>query len=324
MTTATLTGARWSLAARCARAGAFSALGTEEPEPDVQTRRYFARGRMFEGYVAAQLIAKYGAEDIERQRVIPWGDGWEGHADAYIRSERTLVEVFSTVAPRGIGVEDKMLQVAGYLLHDPEAERAQVYVVNPSDLSCEDVYPVVLTDERREEVESIVAAIRRAVETNGDEMPPCSKALPTACRYSGCPYSEIAWEGWEPPAAVEFDGPEVQKTALRLWQADTAKKRAKKEADALEEECRELQRQLGAAGIPTGKVKVGAVEFQRTPVAGRETFSMSMARKAGLWTPAHDDYFGSCLKVGEPHERWSVKRVDGEDFDLDFGEVPPF
>jgi hypothetical protein len=319
-----LEGVRLSSLAKCARWSALQAIGAPEMEPLPEWENYLARGQVFEQVVAAQYQVKYGRGNVQRQRVIPWGDGWEGHADLYLVKDRWLVEVVSTVAPHSGLLADKIRQARAYLHFDPEAENASVHVVNPSTLRRDEAFPVILTEESVEEIEARVAAVKRAIKTKGDDLPACSSCTPMECRMRGCPYTAEAWADWEAPLPGLLDG-EARALAHELYVNKLAIKERKTLVAEAEKERATLRAALRDFGLRSGgDYLAGGVRVRRTEVAGRETYDVERAIEAGIVTAAMMEPF---RRVGDPYDVWTVTRNGDEPLETeatveDFGGVP--
>ena len=321
MTVATLTGARLSQLSRCPRQAAYGALGTPEDETPVDMALYFRRGHFMSRLRHLEYAEQYGADQVELEREIPWALG-TGHADIYIQPTRTIVEVVSTVSPSALIEALKIDQAKTYVVLDPEAERAVVDVINPSSLAPAHSIPVRVADDDEAEVHEKVAQVVRAVESGGEELPARVCERPSQARSYLCPFASTCFAGWQEPEH-DIDSPEARRLAAELLALDRARREAKAVVSELDGRWRDVTGEL-AEIVPAGKTHLGAVTITRTPVAGRVTFGLSTARKAGYWTPEDEARFEAFLKRGEPHERWSVVR-DGEgplvDTD-DYGEVP--
>lgn len=323
-----LTGIRWSEMARCPRAAALRGLGAEPAEASAKARRYRARGQLFGAYAWQQFAARYGATDVERERVILWPLNREngGHADVYVRSEKLLIEVVSSTSPDSI-LPAKIKQVRGYLHFDPEATKAAVYVINPSDLDREDLIPVVLHSGHIKEIARDIAAVQTALD--GGPLPDCPCQSSMECRHSFCSFTEQAWEGWTPPPTEQIAADKELVSLCARWNTLSRDERQLRgQADALHGSRKDVEAELGARSITPGlPYEVGETfRLKRTVVAGRETFSRARAAAAGIWTEADDDRFGPFVKIGSPSERWQVEQLDktGVPYDDDFGEEPPF
>jgi hypothetical protein len=317
-----LTGARLSSLARCPRQAAYQALGQPAADPPPEWSVYLNRGRIFESYVALQYEAKYGKDNVERQREIPWGSGWHGHADIYLPAEKTIVEILSAVAPAGEQLSDKIRQVRSYLLFDPEAEKAVLHVINPSSLRRDDVMPIALTPDSSAEILERVSLVQRAVDSNGTDMPSCVCDTPTACRYRGCGYTDIAWQNWTPPEPSDLPD-EARLLAADLYAHDQAVKDAKAALDAKTDLRQQTREQLRDLLQPGQEYQAGPLVIKRIEVTGRRTFNITAAEASGVF---HDELLAQFSKQGESHDRWYLKRVDDEPLLTadDFGEAVPF
>ena len=323
-----LTGARLSALSRCPRQAAYTALGAEANSPSDQMERYFARGRVFEEYVVRQFEAKYPG-GVETQREIPWPLG-VGHADIYIPQEKLLVEVVSTVAPTGAILGFKIEQVKLYLHFDEEAERAAVYVVNPSDLRREDLLPVKLTDEDRMRIETEVAEVEAGIANYSegpDALPTCCASSPDDCRFGHmCSYTDLAWADWEPPAAEDVPEEAVE-LLMRLAAKDRAYKAAEANTSGYKHERDEIREALLPLLEPGVEYVAGGVSVKLTQVKGRETFRLAPARTAGAITPGIEEALQPWISVGEPSVRWTLNVDDTAGLDAysdDYGDEPPF
>ena len=320
---------RWSAASRCPRWAALGLLGHEPAEPSDRTKRIWLRGRQLGEYVADKYALRFGLENVERERAVPWpGSGFplgELHTDVFIVSERLAVEVKSSATPESL-LEAAFTQLAGEVHFDPEAERGALHIVNPIDLE-DTVYPFVLTAEYVAKVEQIAGDIAAAGRTG--TLPPCSCDSPSACHFMGCPFTAEAWKDWTPPPLepLDDDTAEVARTLLRVKDDRAA---AKVTVDVLDAEWKELVETLVARGLEPGReyVTSDGVSVKLAAFAGRETFSLSKARKAGVWNPALDEMLGAFVSVGDGHVRATVKPTlavtDCGPVDLDFGDEAPF
>lgn len=313
-----LTGTRLSELAACPRRCACRALGHEAAEPPARQRRYLVRGQMFESYVALQFEAKYGKTAIERQREIPWALG-TGHADIYIRPEKLIIEVVSTV---GGNIDAKIRQARLYLMHDPEAETAAVYVVDPSSLDAEDLIPVHTDDHQLAELEERIAAVQAAID--GGPLPDCVHATPPGCRYSGCPFTQSAWADWQPPTPVDLsDTPGLVSLTADFYRAKQTREHAKAQLEDAESVYRDAKEALAEIlALPKIPYRAGPFEVSRTQVAGRVTFSFARACETGAIPPAMQDALAPFVKVGHPHSRINIRRVSDEPVPDDWGAVP--
>ena len=304
----------WALCPRCC---ACRVAGLEPAEPTDRQMRYMRRGQLFELYVAEQFKERYGAENVETQREIRWPLG-VGHADIYLRPEKLLVEVFSTT---GGNFDRKIKQVKLYLYFDPEAEQAAVYVVDPSTLEREDVFPVQLTDTDRGEIElelHALLAVKNAGEmrketvfadallshTGFGSLPPCVFDRPTECYFAGCAFTDAAWANWQDQFTfLSDDG--LLPLVTDLVDANERLRGAEREVASYREAANAHKDALARAGLESGRdYLIGPFKVRRTVVGPRHTFSLATARKAGFELPEHLQPF---VKVGEGHERITIK-----------------
>jgi CRISPR/Cas system-associated exonuclease Cas4 (RecB family) len=316
-----LTGLRLSELARCPRMCALRGLGAEPAEPSTRARRWMARGNVFGIYAALQYEHRYGRDSVQRERDVPWPLG-TGHADIYVKPERLIVEVVSSTSPHGL-LAGKFRQARQYLHYDPEAERAAVYVIDPSDLDAEELLPVVLRPEDVAEIEYDVAQVRHALD--GGSLPDCSAATPDECRFHYfCPFTERAWADWEPPAPVDLAAdPEVFALARELFTLKERRRLRKGDDAADETRQKEIEAALCASVEPGLEYTIGPLKVRRTAVKGRETFNWSAAKASGL---VSEELLAPFVKVGNGYDTFRVDRVGDGPLVLaeDFGEVAPF
>jgi hypothetical protein len=314
---------RWSAAVRCPRWAALGGLGVEPAEPSDQSRRYWARGRALGRYVADSYAAHYGEDGIIREKAVAWPGG-ELHGDVFVISEGLPVEVKSSTSPSSI-LDDAFLQLAGQIVYDPDAtDKGVLEIVDPSSYERQSI-PFRLTAKWRDKVEQRTQEVVRALASGGSFLPSCVCSTPAECSFKFCPYTEVAWEGWEPPPREKV-GEDVAGLLIDLYRTKQGRDEKKAEAQVYDAKYKELCEQLVTAGVEPGvEYEAGPLKVKRTAVAGRETFSLSTARKAGIWTPLDDERFAPVVKVGEPHDRWSIVRGDGALIDADsFGDSVPF
>lgn len=317
MTTFAATAVRASELSRCARMAALRGLGAEQAEHDEQTLRYFARGHLYSDYVCRQLEAKHGKENVEREVEIPWPLGL-GHADAYISSEKLLAEIKSTVAPSTSSpmFDMAVAQLRFYLRFHPEAETGALYLINPSDLSGEDVFAVRLTDEDREEIDAAVADVQAALE--GGPLPErvCSK--PGQARGRLCAFAEACFAGWQPPEPTEITEPDALDAAVRLHALKIAERPLKEQLAAIDEGKKEAQAEL-AEILPVGESVIGNLQVTRTHVQRQPTFSVKAFEAAGHSVEPLTEFF----KPGAEYDTFKIKSAQtaGE---IDFGDEAPF
>lgn len=267
----------------------------------------FDRGKHDERWIAERYRAKYRPKRVFRQVEIPWPPDdpiGVGHADLYIPSERTLIEVKSTLYA---DFERFVYQLRCYLWAHPRAERAVLFLLDPSTLT-EELYPVRLADADRQSIEQDVEVVRAAV-FSGEKLPPCRLETPSACRHAGCPLYESAWNDWqEPEEAGPLEIPEWARRDFAVaYGARCVAKLALEEADREWERARGVLAELGLEAGP--EYRLDGLLVKRSLVAGRETFSLAKAKAAGFEHLFHDEPLSSFVKVSEESERWTVRET---------------
>jgi hypothetical protein len=301
-----LTGPRLSTIARCPRAGALQAAGHPPAEPSDRQRGLFKRGHLFGDYAYQQLLERYDASEIEREREIPWnmfaphGRLFEGvgHADFYIPAEKKLIEVKSSTDIYGGIIDTASTQVRLYMLFDQEAESAVVYHINAVDMF-EDWIEIKMRDGDREELATLLADV--AAGADGGPLPQCNQGSPSACRQSHCLFTEPAWAGWQHPLAVHEPSPELEQM-LRQW---NAMKDVERQAEPAYKRRKEIEQELIDAGLKVGENHIGDWVVKRRQQKGRTTFSYATADKAGA-LDGLEEVLAPFVKVGEPSERFEV------------------
>lgn len=319
-----LEGVRLSELARCPRMCAMRACGHEPQPVAAEWERYFARGQLFEHYVAEQYAAQDGRENVRRQLVIRWPLG-EGHCDLYRTLRRELVEVKSTTVPDGTIFDTAVMQVRLYKHFYTPAKRAGVYLVNPSNLRREDFIPVKVTSSVTDEIVALVRSVETAVESNGEELPACAAESPEQCRRLGCPFTDQAWEGWQPPT-VALDDAEAATLVLALEELKRDYRKFSAEAEERKKGYGLVQARLAEIGVEPGRdYLIAGLKVRRIVSAESDSFSLSKARTAGAWHSGDDERFAPFLKPRNGSERWTVDRVSGGGpSGEDFGDEAPW
>lgn len=316
MTTFAPTAIRASELSRCPRMAAGRGIGWTHDAYDEQTRRYFARGHLYTEYVARQLRAKHGAMNVLSEVEVEWPLG-TGHADLYIVPERLLVEVKSTVTPTTSSPMFEMAveQLRIYLRFHPDAEQGALYLINPSDLSREDVFRVELTDEDRKRIDAAVHSVQLALH-HDDDLPARICEKPSQARGRLCPFAGPCFEGWEEPEAEEITSPDALAAASELA-AIKADERTHREAlKALEESRRETQDRLGQF-VPVGDSVVGGFAVKRIHKTRAPQFSEKAAQAAGFPVEALAEF----MVGGSEWDEYRIKRAATAG-DVDFGDAP--
>jgi hypothetical protein len=311
---------RWSSAAKCSRQGAYGLLGVEPGETDDRTRRLWVRGKQLGAYVADSFAAKYGEQNIVREKAVPWPAGIL-HQDVFVIPERAAVEVKSTNSPASI-LDAALMQLAGEVHFDPDADHGLLVLVNPSDLEMEFV-PFVLNDEWVERVEKTADEVMRAGASRGQTLPERVCGKPSDGRGRFCPFIEHCFEGWVPPEVEPVTDPAIIELVGEWIAAKQEYRRHKGDEETAHETYKEVEAKLNEYGFQAGRdYQAGPYVFRRISVKGRETFQLARARKSGMWTPGDDDRFADFVTIGEPSERYDAHRDGGNIVEADFGDVP--
>lgn len=314
---------RWSMAARCARMAAYGLQGVE-PEPhDERTLGRFARGRDAQRYHARRLDARYGEDDVVREKAVPWPSPpklplGDLHTDLFVRSEKLAIEVKSSEHPASL-FDSAMTQLAGEVVFDPEAERGALTFLD-RDYQETATYPLVPTAEIAGEVEGIADDVQRAARTGA--LPPRVCARPADGIGRLCPFIAHCFDGWEPPARE--DRRDLAELASEFWLVERDLHAVRSDAAALETRLDELKQALLEAELPTGETDTGPVIMRRTNVSASFTFQLSRARKSGLWTSGHDEMFADFVRARKESVRLSSRRVEEIPLAVDYGDDVPF
>lgn len=298
-------------------------VGNPVPEYDERTRRYFARGHLYGSYVYQQLVAKFGRDDVVRERIVKWPLG-EGHMDAYIVSLGMVVETKSTVTPStsspmfDMSVEQNKM----YQHYTPGSKTGAVYLINPSDLSREDVFTVKLTGEDRDRIDAKTAFIRDAINgeadapVHGSEYRPC--VTPGQARGRMCPFAHVCFQDWQPPDTAENTNPLAVEAARALYQIKQEIREHTKMLDSLEAEKKNVEAEL-AELVDLGDTVVGPYQVKRTHVVRQPTFSVRAYQAAGLSLEPLAEFF----RPGSEYDTWRVTMADTAG-SIDYGEEAPF
>lgn len=317
MTTFAPTAARLSEVSQCPRKAAYRILGAEAAPVDPVSERYFRRGHLYTRYVTDQLIAKHGRDDVESEKEVSWPLG-TGHIDAFIKSQGLVVEIKSSVTPTmstpmfDMSVEQNKL----YQHYTPEAKAGAVYIINPSDLTGEDVFQVVVTDEDRERIEETVASVVTAAE--GGPLPDRVCSRPSQARGRFCPFAAVCFPDWQPDPAEEITSPEALDAVSRLYAIKEEKRQHSAAIKALEEGERQAQAEL-ADHVEPGEALVGGFAVKRTHVVLSPKFSERAAKAAGFPVETLAEFYAG----GSEHDRWTITRTD-ERGSTDFGDEAPY
>lgn len=314
---------RWSLTARCSRMAGYALIG-EEPAPENEdTQLLFERGLMDEQWFCDRVLdPRFGPENVIRQKTVPWPNNGlpvgELHTDAFVISEGMPWEIKSRAS--GDPADFDFVQLAGQIHFDPDATKgAGVLAVIDRNLQREYI-PVVLTDDLIEQVESLAADVVHTARTGELAERVCQK--PADGRARMCPFVDKCFEGWQRPDPLNLDG-DVAVLALDVMHAQTRKRDLTKQAEEAEKEYKELAARLAEWELAPGATYTGSgVKVKRTAFPASEKFSLSTARKAGVWTEDDEQRFAPFVKASGAHDRWAIEQTAPaaatvEDFDED-------
>lgn len=319
---------RWSFAVRCERMGAYALRGATPEEPDEITQGFFRRGKQLETDVYDSLELQYGADDLIRSKPIPWPAGI-AHGDIFIRSLGRAIEIKSAADPRPLDAH--LLQLAGQILFDDDAQDGALCVVNPSNLMrC--WYPMpVITDEMAERVHEVAQAVAVAADP-ASPLPERVCSRPSDAQSHMCPFGGICFQDWSPPDPVELETelaaivPDLDAAEKAVSDARRNVKDLEVERDLLRDRFRHVIEPATMFLAPDDELVVGI-----TRVEGRVTWDVATAIKMGAVSA---DALEPFRKVGKPSERWKVRNAHVADTEpqdagrtlaglvADFGEVP--
>jgi hypothetical protein len=295
----------------CDRMSVLRALGAEAATPGPEAEEYFARGIIFEAYILRGIILEHGRENVERQVTITHPLG-EGHADAYVRTTQTLVEVKSSTG--NDVVEVGVAQLKLYIRYHPEATRGLLIVVNPSTLQPAERILVGLTDAEALEIDRQINEIGRHIEVAS--LPDRVCRIPSEARKRFCRFAAQCFMGWEPPDPFEIEDPEDRAAAADAIQSIVGlaleEKTTKAYLERLQATRREQQEILSAL-VPVGEAVINGHFVRRTEVKGRRSFDFKAYEAAG----AHSSVVEEFTKHGDPHDRWTVRPLDDDTYDDD-------
>ena len=307
MSTRALTGPRASSAVLCARQATYQGLGTEGAQPTPQQERTWRRGRYIGEAIAKDIQAIYAEAGLEAiaEAEIPWPPEnpiGVGHADIYVPSEGEIIEVVSTKDAQLPA--HKAMQAAFYAIAHPEATRATVLSVDPSTFE-ERSFPIEV-ESFREVIESLMDEVAEGIASGGERMPTRAGAHPGDFPCFWCPFSQTCWSGVDYPDPERLNDPEQVSDLQRLAELEDRISIGGKAVEHLKEERDEVRARLRPHLKDGSETVSGGIRVKVTPVAGRQTFDMSAAAKAGHSLPDHLSPF---VRTGKPWDRWTVRRV---------------
>lgn len=309
MTTATLTGVRWSTASTiCARQAVYAALGAPaDPIPEAVQRRFMRGtrlGRMMAEEVAEDLRRRKGhVVHVEHEARWPLDDPvGVDHADMLNETEPEVIEVVSSkdaaLPPR------KPVQAAGYAIHRRVA-KARILAVDPATNETA-VYPVNV-EELRPEVERIERQVVEAL--RGGDLPPRlgdeAKAHPGTWPCRECPHLRHCYDGWQPPPAGTLPD-HLAEDVAELALLDEQISRAKQVAELVAR--RDELRARIEPYLEDGRDYIAAgVKLRRTTVPGRRSLRFADMEAAGWSLPPELAEF---VAEGKPSARWTTRILE--------------
>lgn len=303
---------RWSSVRDCPRKSVYEAVDAPARERYDREERILFRGRRLGRDYADMLAAKYGETNIERERKVVWPLG-VGHMDVFLPETRTAVEILSSAHASETYTRSKLLQLVGYVEHDPDAENGVLVILNPSDYSGERVVIVPSSRLYQELVEEMHARIAEVVAwRDSGEVPGrvCSK--PGDARGHFCLYAEHCFEGWTAPPLEELAADETLVAAVAEFaEVKRLEQQIGGDVKALEKRRKDAQAVIEAADLPAGDVQIGGYKVTRTPVARKATFDWDKAEAAGRFAP---DAFPEFFKPGASYSTFKAEKVAAEDW----------
>lgn len=298
----TITGARWSSAVRCARRAVYDHQDAPKSEPSEQQRRWWRRGKAVEAAIRGEIFAELRA-DGRRPRAeeeIPWpatDPVGVGHADAWIPSERMIIEIKSN-GEAGL-TREAALQTAGYAINK-RADQAVVISVDSNTFE-ERHYPISL-DGLADEVHEIENRVAHGCRTGSLPERACRHPNDTPAFF--CPYVEHCFQDWQRP---EPDVLLLDEEARVLAELEDDVRQARDAVKAAERSRDEQRAALRPYLDPGQEVETASVRVRVSAIEPRRSLSLADMTKAGVAVPEHLEPF---VKAGEPSERWTVRRID--------------
>lgn len=302
--------------------------GTEPAEASDEQRGYFARGKQLQAHIAERFARRYGRDQIVVEKAIPWPAGI-AHGDVFVKPEKLAVEIKSTASrtPQ----ESHILQLAGQVEFDPDAEHGALVMVNPSNLLSSTLPMPAVTDDLRERVHEIADAVAAAADPDSP-LPARVCERPSDAISRMCPFADVCFADWQPPDPIELE-PQIAHLAADLDAHEKAVKDARRALAEREEERELVRAQLRHVMEPASEYAASDDELlvRITPVAGRVTWDVKTAIELGAVDASALEPF---KRVGRPSERWKVRTrhadeeqepgavLAGLGADVDYGDVP--
>lgn len=294
----------------CPRKAVYEATDAPAREPSDREQRIRWRGKRIGEDYADLLAAKYGEHAVERERKVVWPLG-VGHEDAFLKATKTVVEVLSSAHASEQMVHGKLLQLTGYIEHDPAAENGVLVIVSPTDFSEERIVVNPNTTAYKALVEEMLDRVAEVLAwRDTGELPVRVCAKPSEAKGRFCLHADHCFgEDWQPPPLEQVAADETTVLAVteydRLKRAETD---ARNTLKAAEDARKEQQAVLEALELPAGRdVQVGAFKVRRTFTERAPSFDWKKAELAGVFDP---ELFGEYMRPGAAYSTFRVERVD--------------
>lgn len=319
---------RWSMAARCPRQAVYGLLGETPEEPDEKTQLLFARGKLDETWWIDNILApRVGRDNIVREKAVSWGVDempvGELHTDAFVTSEGRPYEIKSHA--NGEPNDFDFVQLAGQMHFDPDVtDDVGVLVTIPRDLLGWEAIPVVLTDDRVEQVEDIARQVVQGGRTR--ELPARVCHQPSDGRSLMCPFVEKCFEGWVRPAPLTLEerAAELAKETVAF---DLARKAKKTVADEAEAAYKAKRDELAAAhDFPAGlECRGHGLTVKRSWYSPHDELALKKARLAGVFTAEDEERFAPFIQSVGGHSRFAIRTDEPVKAAAeDFGDAAPW
>jgi hypothetical protein len=295
---------RWSSVRACPRKAVYEATGSPARERTDREERILFRGKSIGRDYASFLAAKHGADAIQAERKVQWPLGI-GHIDVYLKQTKTAIEVLSSAHASDDMVQSKLLQLTGYIEHDPYVENGVLVVLNPSDFWEERYIVNTETEAYAELVAEMHARIDKVLAwRDTGEIPARVCGKPSDAWGHFCLHAEHCFEGWTKPEIVPNEDPLVHELSINLYRAKQDEHAAKERVTEHEEKRKAIQAQL-AEHLEEGEHEIGSLTIKRTVVNRKPTLDLKKALLAGAVTP---DALEPYMKDGATYSTWYVDR----------------
>jgi hypothetical protein len=311
---------RWSSVRACPRKAVYEWEKAPARDRTDKEQRILFRGKSIGRDYASFLTARYGEDAIEAERKVVWPLGI-GHIDVYLKETKTAIEVLSSAHASDEMVQSKLLQLTGYMEHDPDVDNGMLVVLNPSDF-WEERFPVNRdTAAYAELVAEMQARIDKVLAwRDTGEIPArvCSK--PSDAWGHFCLHADHCFDGWEAPVLVPNENPLVHELSIGLYRAKEDERAAKERVATAEEKRKAIQAQL-AEHLEEGAHEVGSLTVKRTVTNRAATLELKKALLAGAVDP---DAIKDFMKPGATFSTWHIDRNGDAPLIVDYGDNAPW